>query len=97
MTQAFLDVTTRSLLDVGFVTALGVALVAAILLIVGAFWSGRFHVAMLLVGVLAALAVVTNQALSIVTVNWMSAGIGFLLIAAIALKGWRILARIFGP
>lgn len=98
--QPVIDMFTRSLLDAGFVTLLGVALIAAILLIVGAFRSGRFHVAVPCLGMLAVLGVAADHLLSTITLTWGSAGLGFLLIVAAVAKGWRgllNLARILTP
>lgn len=98
--QPVIEMFTRSLMDAGFVTLMGVALIVAIMLIVGALRSGRIHVALLCLGILGMLGVVADHLLSTVTFTWASAGLGFLLIVAAVARGWRgllSLARILTP
>ncbi|WP_189065441.1 hypothetical protein [Deinococcus seoulensis] len=98
--QPVIDMFTQSLLDAGFVTLLGVALVVGIMLVVGALRSGRIHVALPCLGILAVLGVAAGHLLSTVTFTWASAGLGFMLIVAAVARGWRgllSLARILTP
>lgn len=98
--QPVIEMFTRSLMDAGFVTLMGMALIVAVMLIVGALRSGRIHVALLCLGILGVLGVVADHLLSTVTFTWASAGLGFLLIVAAVVRGWRgllSLARILTP
>lgn len=80
--------------DALLVTVVGVMLVSSLISVIIGVRSGVWHVFLPCLAVGVILLVLATHILLAFPFTWVSAGIGFLLAAVIAQRGWRILASL---
>lgn len=88
------DAVTHALGDAFLVTALTLVLIGALACVIYGVRSGVFHVALLCVIAGALLCIACIQALLAFPFTWGSAGLGFLMIVAVMLRGYPFALRL---
>lgn len=94
ITQPLRDAAVHAVGDAFLVTALTVILISALLCVIYGVRSGVWHVLLPCLAVGAILVLLASQALFAFPFTWGSAGLGFLMIGMIIMRGHRFVLRL---